>query len=95
MNACSCKKELNSVITTKRAYKELEQDGFVVSSVGKDTFVAGQQSHVLKEWQLREIENELKRIVQSGNKIGLSKSNLIELIEIYRGRIYNGCCRVY
>src|SRR5690625_1222816 len=72
-----------SVITTKRAYEDLEQEGFVVSAVGKGTFVAGQQPHVLKEWQVRELENELENIVQSSKRIGLSKSDFIELVDIY------------
>lgn|SRR5690625_916098 len=72
-----------SVITTKRAYEDLEQEGYVVSAVGKGTFVAGQQPHVLKEWQMREIENELEIIVKSGKQIGLTKDDLIELLEIY------------
>lgn len=77
-------KDLNvSVITTKRAYEELEQDGLVVSSVGKGTFIAGQQLHVLKEWQIREIENELEKVTQAGKKMGLTKKELVELLEIY------------
>lgn len=72
-----------SVITTKRAYEDLEQEGYVISVVGKGTFVAGQQPHVLKEWQMRVIENQLEKIVQSCQQIGLSKIELIELINIY------------
>lgn len=72
-----------SVITTKRAYEDLEQEGYVISAVGKGTFVAGQQPHVLKEWQIREIENELEETVIAGKRIGLTKGELIELLEIY------------
>ncbi|MDY0409037.1 GntR family transcriptional regulator [Virgibacillus soli] len=77
-------KELKvSVITTKRAYEELEQDGYVVSAVGKGTFIAGQQPHVLREWQVREFENDLELIVQRGKRIGLTKKEMIHLLEIY------------
>lgn len=77
-------KELKvSVITTKRAYEDLEQEGYVISAVGKGTFVAGQQPHVLKEWQIRELENELEKVVRAGKQIGLTKLELIELLEIY------------
>jgi len=77
-------KELKvSVITTKRAYEDLEQEGFVISAVGKGTFVAGQQPHVLKEWQVRELENDLEKMVQSSKRIGLSKKEFIELVDIY------------
>lgn len=72
-----------SVITTKRAYEDLEQEGYVVSAVGKGTFVAGQQPHVLKEWQMRELENELEQVVKSGKRIGLTKSDFMELVTIY------------
>lgn len=72
-----------SVITTKRAYEDLEQEGYVFSSVGKGTFVAGQQPHVLKEWQMREIENQLEEVIRLSQKVGLSKEELIELIHIY------------
>lgn len=72
-----------SVITTKRAYEELEREGYVVSTVGRGTFVAGQQPHVLKEWQMRAFENELEKVVQSGKRIGLSKNEFIELLEMY------------
>src|SRR5690625_974624 len=77
-------KELKvSVITTKRAYEDIEQEGFVISAVGKGTFVAGQQPHVLKEWQVRELENDLEKMVQSSKRIGLSKKEFIELVDIY------------
>ncbi|MGM8212372.1 GntR family transcriptional regulator [Virgibacillus sp. W0430] len=77
-------KELKiSVITTKRAYEELEQEGYVVSAVGKGTFVAGQQPHVLKEWQMRELENELEKIIKSAKRLGLTKQEIIELLDVY------------
>lgn len=77
-------KELKvSVITTKRAYEDLEQEGFVISAVGKGTFVAGQQPHVLKEWQVRELENDLEKIVESSKRIGLTKKDFLELVDIY------------
>ena len=77
-------KELRvSVITTKRAYEDLEQEGFVISAVGKGTFVAGQQPQVLKEWQVRELENDLEKIVESSKRIGLTKKDFLELVDIY------------
>src|SRR5690625_2618681 len=60
-------KDLNvSVITTKRAYEELERAGYVFSTIGKGTFVAGQQPHVLREWQMREIENSFEKVIEAG-----------------------------
>ncbi|MEN2466175.1 GntR family transcriptional regulator [Ornithinibacillus sp. FSL M8-0202] len=72
-----------SVITTKRAYEELEKEGFLVSTVGKGTFVAGQQAHVLREWQIRELENELEKLVNASKQLGLSKEELLEMLNIY------------
>lgn len=72
-----------SVITTKRAYEDLEKDGYLISARGRGTFVAGQQPHVLKEWQMRELENDLEQIIKQVKQIGLSKAELIELLEIY------------
>ncbi|SHG43369.1 GntR family transcriptional regulator [Ornithinibacillus halophilus] len=77
-------KELKvSVITTKRAYEDLESEGYLISVVGKGTFVAGQEPHVLKEWQLRELENEIEKIVQEAKRLELSKNDIKELIDIY------------
>lgn len=72
-----------SVITTKRAYEDLEQEGYVISTVGKGTFVAHQQPHVLIEWQMRELENDLEKLVLLGKRIGLSKQEFIDLLTIY------------
>ncbi|MBY6272074.1 MAG: GntR family transcriptional regulator [Caldibacillus debilis] len=77
-------KELRvSVITTKRAYEELEQEGFLVSTVGRGTFVAGQQTHVLREWRIRELENQLENLVSEGKRIGLSEQELVDMVRIY------------
>lgn len=77
-------KELNvSVITTKRAYEDLEKEGYLVSAVGKGTFVAGQQPEVLKEWRIRELENQLEEVVTEAKRIGLTEAELIEMVKIY------------
>ncbi|WP_226035818.1 GntR family transcriptional regulator [Aquibacillus saliphilus] len=72
-----------SVITTKRAYEDLEMEGFLISSVGKGTFVRGQQPHVLKEWKIRELETELENVVLEAKRIGLTKNELIERLDIF------------
>lgn len=77
-------KELKvSVITTKRAYEDLEKDGYIISARGKGTFVAGQEPHILREWQMRELENDLEKVIQKSKKLGLSKSELMALFDIY------------
>lgn len=72
-----------SVITTKRAYEDLEHEGYVMSAVGKGTFIAGQQPHILKEWQLRELENNLEILVQSAKQMNVSKDKFIQLLDVY------------
>lgn len=71
------------MITTKRAYEELENEGFIFSSVGKGTFVAGQQTEVLREWRIRELENQLEELVFEGKRIGLTEQELIDMVKIY------------
>ena len=49
-----------SVITTKRAYEELERDGFIETVAGKGSFVAEQNTEAIKEEKLKAIENHLR-----------------------------------
>lgn len=77
-------KDLNvSVITTKRAYEELEKDGMIFSTIGKGSFVAGQQQHILKEWKLRAFENKLEALMQEGKQLGITSEEIKEMILIY------------
>ena len=58
-------KELRiSVITTKRAYEELEREGFIVSMTGKGSFVAGKNLDFIREEQLRKIDEHLQQTVE-------------------------------
>jgi len=72
-----------SVITTKRAYEELEKEAYVVSTIGKGTFVGQVNDDLLKEWQMRSIENDLELIVERSKRLGLSLDDLNDLIAIY------------
>src|SRR5699024_4788490 len=75
-----------SVITTKRAYEELEKAGFIYSMVGKGSFVAGQNLEVIREKKLKVIEEELGAVITNSREIGLSLEELQELLEIlYEG----------
>ena len=59
-------KELRiSVITTKRAYEELERDGFLVTVTGKGSFVAAQNAELLREEALRRTEQALRAAVDT------------------------------
>lgn len=75
-------KELKvSIITTKRAYEELEKEGFIETVTGKGTFVANQNTERLKEITLYEIENKLEDIIRQAKSVGVT---LEEGIEIFK-----------
>ena len=80
-------KELRiSVITTKRAYEELERDGFLDNVPGKGSFVAPQNRELLREAQLRRVEDVLAQAVDEARKGGFSLSELQELLTLlYQG----------
>ena len=80
-------KELRiSVSTTKRAYEELERDGFLDNVPGKGCFVAPQNRELLREAQLRRVEDVLAQAVDEARKGGFSLSELQELLTLlYQG----------
>ncbi|MBD8006876.1 GntR family transcriptional regulator [Bacillus norwichensis] len=71
-----------SVITTKRAYEELEKSGFIYSIVGKGSFVAEQNLDVIREKKLRVIEEQLSAVIFNSREIGLSYEELQELLKL-------------
>lgn len=76
-------KELQiSVITTKRAYDELEKEGFIVTVPGKGTFVAAQNDELLKESRLKIVEEKLSEAVTAAKTAKLSLGELKEMLEI-------------
>ena len=75
-------KELKvSIITTKRAYEELEKDGFIETVVGKGTFVSNQNTETLNEITLYNLENKLEEIIKQAKSAGIT---LEEGIEIFK-----------
>ena len=82
-------KELRiSVITTKRAYEELERDGFLDNVPGKGCFVAPQNRELLREAQLRRAEEFLAQAVEEARKGGITLEELDEMLAIlYKGDI--------
>lgn len=75
-----------SFITTKRAYEELERDGFLDNVPGKGCFVAPQNRELLREAQLRRVEDVLAQAVDEARKGGFSLSELQELLTLlYQG----------
>lgn len=71
-----------SVITTKRAYEELEREGFIYSIVGKGSFVAEQNLEVMREKKLKVIEEQLGAVIINSREIGLSLDELQQLLKI-------------
>lgn len=80
-------KELRiSVITTKRAYEDLERDGFIESIMGKGSFVSRKNMEFIREEQLRNIEEKLQAVVEISNTCGIKLPELIDILTV----IYNG-----
>ncbi|MBD5149474.1 MAG: GntR family transcriptional regulator [Oscillibacter sp.] len=71
-----------SVITTKRAYEELERDGFIQTVAGKGSFVAQQDLELAKESNLREIENHLSAALELGRQSGLTLEELHDILNV-------------
>ena len=71
-----------SVITTKRAYEELEKEGFLYTVVGKGSFVAAQNMDFLKEQKLKEMEEHLREAIDRAKVFAITKRELIEMIEV-------------
>ena len=76
-------KELRvSVITTKRAYEELEREGFIVSFTGKGSFVNTKNTELIKEEQLRRVEESLSNAISIAKSSGITKDEIKDLFKI-------------
>lgn len=71
-----------SVITTKRAYDELEKEGFIYTVAGKGCFVAPKNVELLREENLKKIEEYMQKIAQLAASCNLSRDDLIEMFRI-------------
>ncbi|MEA0554507.1 GntR family transcriptional regulator [Lysinibacillus irui] len=71
-----------SVMTTKRAYADLERDGFIETVAGKGSFVTERNQDFLREELLRQVEEHLQRAVRAAKTAGLSKEEMQELISL-------------
>ena len=74
-----------SVITTKRAYEELEREGFITTVPGKGCFVAPQDPALAREDALRRAEEHLSQAVEVAKTAGLSLSELTETLNLLYG----------
>lgn len=76
-------KELRiSVITTKRAYEELEADGFIVTQAGRGSFVAAQNPDLLREEHLKTMESCLQNAVDAARLGGISCEEACETLRL-------------
>jgi len=76
-------KELQiSVITTKRAYEELEREGYIVSVPGKGSFVRPQNKELLKEARIRIVEDKMAEAVSAAKTIDMSLEELQEILRL-------------
>ena len=71
-----------SVITTKRAYDELENEGYVHTVASKGCYVADTNSELIRESRLREIEALIEKIASLAGSIRLTQGELIEMIKL-------------
>ena len=71
-----------SVITTKRAYDELEAEGFIYTVAGKGCFVAAKNTELLREENLKRIEEHMQEIRRLAAGCGLSSTDIIEMFNV-------------
>lgn len=70
-----------SVITTKRAYEELEKEGLIRSVAGKGFYVCEYNTDYLREKQLMMLEDRISELIIGAKSAGLSCAELVEMIE--------------
>lgn len=77
-----------SIITTKRAYEILESEGFIQSFTGRGSFVSASDPEMLREQNLREIEEHLSKAVEIAKRSGVNENELAEILTmLYKGNL--------
>ena len=71
-----------SVITTRKVYEELEQEGFIISKAGKGSFVASENLDMLRESKRHMIELKLVEVFKDAQSLGITKDELFSMMEI-------------
>ena len=71
-----------SVITTKRAYEDLEADGFIVTAPGKGSFVAAQNPELRREEMLKQVETHLQNAVNAAKTGGVSYDEVLDTLNV-------------
>ncbi len=71
-----------SVITTKRAYEDLEREGFIESYTGKGSFVKAQNTELLREEHLKQIEGSLGDACEKAKRSNITLEELKEMLDL-------------
>lgn len=71
-----------SVITTKRAYEELEREGFIETVPGKGSFVSSQNKELIREKKLKLMEDKLAEVIEESKDLNISIEDLIEMMKL-------------
>lgn len=71
-----------SIITTNRAYEELEKEGLVYSKAGKGFFIKAKNASMLMEKKIQGIEDDMQELVMECKKSGISKDEMIGMLEV-------------
>jgi GntR family transcriptional regulator len=74
-----------SVITTKRAYEELEKEGFIDTVEGKGSFVAMQNKELLREKKMKIVEEKMAEAVEEARLLGITRAELEEMLGLLYG----------
>ena len=74
-----------SVITTKRAYEELEKEGFIDTVEGKGSFVAMQNKELLREKKMKIVEEKMAEAVEEARLLGINRAELEEMLALLYG----------
>lgn len=71
-----------SALTVKKAYDQLEEQGFIVTVHGKGSFVAEGNQNIVQEAQQKEVEEKLEDAIKAGRQCGMKKEEIKELFEM-------------
>jgi len=71
-----------SVITTKRAYDDLEREGFLETAVGRGTYVAHQGEELLHEKKLKLVEEPLAHAVRKAQELGVGQKEVVAMLKL-------------
>lgn len=71
-----------SSITTKRAYEELEREGYIISQVGRGSFVNAQNKELLHEKRVKIVEEKLAEVIDAAKRMDMPREELMQLFDI-------------